>query len=365
MKVSIITVCFNADDTIEQTIRSVFAQTYKDIEYIVVDGMSTDITLDIVNKYKHMIAHIISEKDSGIYDAMNKGIKIASGDIIGILNADDWYESDAVENVVRCFEQSDAEIVHGDVNYIWASGKTQRSVYENNNSLWHSMVVKHPAAFVRKEIYEKFGVFDTSYRIAGDYEFVLRCYSNGVRLHYLNKILTNFRMSGISNVQNALCTKETDDIALRYITKSPNEKEVHNAIRLRDKRTSFISIIEDDSCDITKSLGHLGICPDSKIVIWGSGVWGERIVKKLLSQKIYVEYIVDTDCEKIGTIIQEIEVKEPDQISKEHIVIVAVSKPDNYLLTKIEKYRNENIRIVTFKELEEQVLADRIENEKE
>ena len=108
--VSIITVCFNSERTIEQTIKSVLNQTYKEIEYIIVDGQSTDGTLDIINKYSSQIAKIVSEPDEGLYHAMNKGISMATGDIVGIINSDDWYEPYTVEEVVKCFVQN-AELI--------------------------------------------------------------------------------------------------------------------------------------------------------------------------------------------------------------------------------------------------------------
>jgi len=122
MKISIITVCLNSEKTIEQTIQSVIEQKDEDLEYIIVDGRSVDKTLHIINKYKNNISLIISESDNGIYDAMNKGISLATGDVIGIINSDDWYEQGTFEGIRNCFLRSDADVVYGKMNLVDENG---------------------------------------------------------------------------------------------------------------------------------------------------------------------------------------------------------------------------------------------------
>lgn len=198
--VSIITVVYNGEKTITQTIERVLNQTYQNIEYIIVDGKSTDGTLDIINNYRNQITHVVSEKDLGIYDAMNKGINLATGDVIGIINSDDYYEIDAVENITKLYKQ-------GCVIYFGA----MRSIEENNDSfiypgadnlekLKRGMVIGHPTLFVNREVYEKYGKFSLEYKVASDWDFTLRCYINKVEFIKTKKVVSNFHVGGISSV---------------------------------------------------------------------------------------------------------------------------------------------------------------------
>lgn len=207
MKVSIITITYNSAATLEQTIRSVLDQTYKNIEYIIVDGLSKDNTLAIANKYKKYITKIISEKDNGLYDALNKGINLASGDIIGIIHSDDFYTSDKViEKVVETFQQNNADAVYANLYYVdkdntdkikrkWHSGKYNEGAFLNG---W---MPPHPAFFLKKEIYDKYGKYDTSFRSAGDYELMLRMiHKHKIKLAYLDEFIVKMRTGGVSNV---------------------------------------------------------------------------------------------------------------------------------------------------------------------
>ena len=187
IKVSIITVSYNAVMTIEQTIQSVLKQSYHNIEYIVIDGQSTDGTQKIIEKYGNAIAYYVSEPDHGIYDAMNKGISHATGDVIGIINSDDWYESDAVEKVVDCFNRTDAGVVFGE---IWLIDHNEKKI----NCTKHSLLPPHPAMFVKRDIYQKYGVFDTDYKLAADYEMTLRFVIDGVLFEHIEDIISNFRI---------------------------------------------------------------------------------------------------------------------------------------------------------------------------
>ncbi|MCD8038928.1 MAG: glycosyltransferase [Lachnospiraceae bacterium] len=219
IKVSIITVSYNAVDTIEQTILSVLNQSYRNVEYIIIDGQSTDGTQEVIEKYKDKLAYYVSEPDGGIFDAMNKGIKQASGDVIGIINSDDWYELDAVANIVPCFESGDAEIVYGKSRHIYLDGSVSYSENMPLSELWMHMSVSHPSCFVKREVYQRKGLFDTKYRIAGDYEFMLGCYSSGVKFKYIDKVIANFRYGGISTTDTVAAARETLQVAKTYMDK--------------------------------------------------------------------------------------------------------------------------------------------------
>ncbi len=210
--ISIITVVYNSKKTIEQTIRSVLNQSYSKIEYIIIDGESNDGTMQIVSKYKDKIAHVISEKDKGIYDAMNKGILMAKGDVIGILNSDDYYEIDTVENIASIYKPGLVNY-YGDLRNLLESNKSFIiSASDNLNKLKRGMVVNHPTLFVNKEVYKKFGQFSLKYKIAADWDFTLRCYLNGVKFIKVPKVLSNFRVGGVSSGISRLYLEELSTI---------------------------------------------------------------------------------------------------------------------------------------------------------
>lgn len=208
MKVSIITVVYNAVSTINDSINSVINQTYfEDVEYIIIDGGSTDGTLQILNKYKNFFTFFISEKDLGIYDAMNKGIILASGDIVGILNADDLYLNKMViENVVNVFNTDQSlDILYGDLVYvkkndtesfirIWKSSPYYSNFFEDGN------VPPHPSVFIKNSVYRKAGQFNLSFKLAADYEFLLRIFKKfSFKSMYHDSILVKMRYGGATN----------------------------------------------------------------------------------------------------------------------------------------------------------------------
>jgi glycosyltransferase involved in cell wall biosynthesis len=206
MKISIITVCYNSAETIEDTINSVLNQSYQDIEYIIVDGASTDKTMELVNRYSSRISKVISEKDSGIYDAMNKGISLATGDVVGILNSDDVYAShEVIHKVADAFKREKAEGVYGDLVYInqgdtdkviryWKSGGYKEGSFKLG---W---MPPHPTFFVSKEKYQAWGMYNLSLKSAADYELMLRfIHKQGLKLVYIPEILVKMRVGGMSN----------------------------------------------------------------------------------------------------------------------------------------------------------------------
>lgn len=230
MKVSIITVAYNSAKTIEDTLKSVVNQCYSDIEYIIIDGGSTDNTLDILTQYEPKIDLIVSEKDKGIYDAMNKGVARATGDVIGILNSDDFYVDDQViAKVVKLFDSS-IDAVYADLVYVdpidtakvtrtWLSG-----VYKEGSFL-KGWMPPHPTFFVRKQVYEKFGAYSLQLCSAADYEFMLRViHKQGIKLAYLPEIIVRMRAGGASNasIKNRLKANKEDRLAWKMNGIRPN-----------------------------------------------------------------------------------------------------------------------------------------------
>jgi glycosyltransferase involved in cell wall biosynthesis len=200
-KVSIITVVFNGAQHIEQTIKSVISQDYSNIEYIIIDGGSTDGTQEIIKKYEQDIAFWISEKDTGIYNAMNKGWRKSTGDIIAILNADDYYLDNTISKVVKSFIDSKAEVVYGNLTKLRGIGEKTffKEVYPNLDIMEQTMGIFHPSTFVSRKIYDELGGYNEQYKLSSDYDFLLRAFKKSVQFNYLNESLSVFRIGGISN----------------------------------------------------------------------------------------------------------------------------------------------------------------------
>jgi glycosyltransferase len=202
-KISIITVSYNSEATILDTLQSINLQTYEDIEYLVIDGASKDRTMEIVEAEGRRIALKVSEKDKGIYDAYNKGLSLANGEVIGFLNSDDFYcDNTAIEKVMKVFENPNVDACYADLVYVDRNDTSQITRYWKSRPYRNGMfkwgfVPAHPTLFLRKRVYEKVGGFDLNYRLAADYEFMLRVFHQyQVNSIYLPEILVKMRNGG-------------------------------------------------------------------------------------------------------------------------------------------------------------------------
>lgn len=204
MKVSIITVCFNSEKTIEDTLKSVANQTYNNIEHIVIDGKSTDNTNAIIDMYYDSVSIHVSEPDKGLYDAMNKGINLATGDIVGIINSDDIFASDdSIANLVAGFDDS-IDGVYSDLVYVKEQDVSKITrLYSSRifkkNLIRFGIMLPHPTFYVRKSCYEEFGYYKTNYRVAADFELIARFVSNNIKLKRINSVTVKMREGGISS----------------------------------------------------------------------------------------------------------------------------------------------------------------------
>lgn len=217
--VSIVTIVFNGEMHIEQTINSVLAQKYAPIEYIVIDGSSTDGTLQKIEKYKNRIDHFISEPDDGIYHAINKGISLARGDLIGLIHCGDYYEPNAVSDAVDSFLNTGADIIYGDLKIIEEAGEESiiRFVQGDHNNLKKRMSILHPATFVSRKCYLQHGLYDTKYRSAADYDFFLKLFLLNIGFHHVDKVLASFRTGGTSGFNFKLATQENFAIRQQHL----------------------------------------------------------------------------------------------------------------------------------------------------
>ncbi|MGL5964208.1 MAG: glycosyltransferase family 2 protein [Fusobacteriaceae bacterium] len=208
MKVSIITASYNSDKYIEDTIKSVLSQTYKDIEYIIIDGGSKDKTIDIIKKYEAQFngkLKWVSEKDKGIYDAMNKGINLSTGDIVGLINSDDYLaDENVIKKIVQKISEEKADLIYGDLDFIkenekntivrkWKSGIYKKGIFKRG---WHPA---HPTLYLTKDFYKKIGNFSLDYKIAADFDLMLRMFEkNNPKVAYLEEVMVKMRVGGVS-----------------------------------------------------------------------------------------------------------------------------------------------------------------------
>lgn len=205
MKISIITATYNSEKTLKDTLDSVLKQTYKDYEHIIVDGMSKDNTMQIVKEYEEKYdgkLKYISEKDTGLYDAMNKGIKMATGDIIGILNSDDMYANEKVlEDIANKFKESKCDGTYANLKFMdeETMSKPQRIWKSPKGKIKNGWHPAHPTLYLKKEVYDKIGLFNLKYRIAADYDFMLRVMlDKNIKLEYIDKYIVYMRVGGTS-----------------------------------------------------------------------------------------------------------------------------------------------------------------------
>ncbi|HSI53370.1 MAG TPA: glycosyltransferase family 2 protein [Ramlibacter sp.] len=224
LQISVITAVFNRASTLGESMRSVLGQTYEGVEHIVVDGGSTDGTLDVIDAYRTGLAQVLHGPDGGLYDALNKGIRAATGDVVGFMHADDTYASPhALDRIASAFEDPSVDAVYGDLVYVKKDDVSQvvrywRAGEYTRRQLAFGWMPPHPTFYVRREVYERFGAFDTRYRIAADYENMLRILWRGrVRATYVPEVLVRMRMGGVSNMSlfNILHKSREDYVAMR------------------------------------------------------------------------------------------------------------------------------------------------------
>jgi len=225
LKFSVITVAYNSEATIEKTIRSVILQNYPNIEYIVIDGKSADQTVDIIKKYEQYITRWVSEPDQGIYDAMNKGIAMSSGDIISLLNSDDWYEEGIFEQLEEIFTTKQCDVVSGSI-ILWEGGERARDyhIIEEKEQLFSGMIYAHPATFVKRNVFEQYGVFDLKYKIVADYDWFFRIQFANVDIFRTDEKFANYSLDGLSSKGTLTQIKEEYSIRSKYAALIQNEK---------------------------------------------------------------------------------------------------------------------------------------------
>lgn len=350
-KVSIITVVYNGAKTIEKTIQSVLRQTYDNIEYIIIDGMSTDGTQKIVEKYENFIACFVSEKDEGLYHAMNKGICRATGDIIGIINSDDWYTDTAVEKVVNYFENNDVDLLYGKVWLVDREGNLELSAAVPLESLWYQMAIPHQSAFVKKKIYDKFGGYNLDYAISADYDLMLRCYSKKVKFGFLDDALAYFFIGGLSSNQWRRRLEEEKDIFMKHSIDCPDRVGCLEKLEERCEWETFSLSIEDNENKLLKLLCVYFNEKVSHLIIFGAGRWGKKCYA-LLKEKADIDLFVDNDSLKWNQTICGIKIVSPEELSSvEAKILIANKKDGGKIKQQLQHISNCRLNCVSLEEL--------------
>ncbi len=217
--VSIITICLNSEKTLAQTIQSVINQTYNPIEYLIIDGGSTDSTLDIIRKYDDQIDYWLSEPDDGTSHAINKGLQLSRGELIGILCADDFYEQDAVQTIIGNYSADTPKIYHGNMTRIDVQTGEKTFIVkppDDLERLFQGCVVNTATAFVDRRVFEKHSLFDHRYKLANDHEFLLRVFLAGVEFEYIPRNITFMRDGGMSQKNYIRASRERFNLSVYY-----------------------------------------------------------------------------------------------------------------------------------------------------
>ncbi|MCF8295383.1 MAG: glycosyltransferase [Bacteroidales bacterium] len=224
VKISIITICYNSAHSIADAVNSVLSQTYPNIEYIVVDGKSKDNTVEIIQSFGDRISKFISEPDKGIYDALNKGVRMATGDVIGFMHSDDLFANDQIiEKVAHLFETNSTQSVYGDLQYVYKTDTNKVLRYWKSGEfslqkLRMGWMPPHPTFYVRKSVYDAYGDFQIRYKIAADYDTMLRFLGkHQITTQYLPEVMVKMRVGGASNrsIKNIILKMQEDWDAIR------------------------------------------------------------------------------------------------------------------------------------------------------
>lgn len=353
-KVSIITVVYNGVNTIEQTIRSVLGQTYANIEYIVIDGASTDGTQQIIEKYSDDISYYISEKDEGLYHAMNKGLKKITGEIVGIINSDDWYCVNAVEDAVECFMQNDVDLVYGKVVTVLENGNERVGLKLPLESMWYQLSTPHPSVFVKKNIYDRLGLFNIKYKLAADYELLLRFYSNNVKFYFIDKIIAYFREGGLSTTKRMDSYEEAYRISMSYMEKCPHRDLAMYKAQELYEWVYFGEKVSKEGKILFRLLRKYFDAEVEELYIFGTGIWSERCYKALVQSNIVVTGFSDNNVTMWNTLFKGINVINPNDLKNiSAYVLIAVMEHGDEIKRQLNDMGNKELKCVTINELKD------------
>ncbi len=358
MKITVITVCYNSVKTIEKTIRSVIAQNYDDLEYIIIDGGSVDGTLDIIEKYKDKISLYISEPDNGIYDAMNKGLERATGDIFAFLNGDDYYSDNVLKGVNQYFETSNADLVSGNI-YLCANGISRKAIFDKSNreKMFFETIYPHPALFAKKELYIKYGGFDMSYQIAADIDWVMKVCLNGANVLCVEDYFTYFSDGGVSFRKRYKALEEQYQVALKYacleeyshLTKAINDfysVKLKQTERWERKRNAL-----DKKTEEVKKLFNY----NKRYYIWGIGNRGMECMD--LFEKLGLRIGGFIDSYQSTAEVNGYRVIRPEDIDVNNSICITPKGYEEEIICKLKNMGLGEMEYFTYADILEQIIS--------
>lgn len=371
MRISIITVSYNSAGTIERTIKSVIQQEYGDVEYIVIDGGSTDGTVDVIRKYEKKIFFWLSEPDEGIYDAMNKGIRRATGEIIAFLNSDDWYQKNILSEVAEQFQDNNTQIVCGDVYYHQEGNTTKWHVNEEKvrRQIRFRMGFFHPAMFARKNLFEKYGGFDTKYRITADYDWLLRVYDRHVKIAVIDKVLTNFSDGGVSTKDEIRQLDERMQVSVSAVERNAEMTEKEKAewrkrIEFQNDNDKYICkmktilksrILEKNPAILSRTRE---VFRQARYSVFGCGAIGRQVAAILNAVDIPVTQIWDNNKKNWGKDIEGIKIRDPAYMDnwKDVVIIASTDYEEEIEAQLIEKGFVRDVHYLRYSDLRRRIV---------
>ncbi len=355
VKISIVTVCINCVCLIEKTVKSVLEQDYDNIEYIVIDGASSDGTCEVIEKYRNRIAYYISEKDSGIYDAMNKGIKAATGELIGFIGAGDWYEQGAIRAIADTFMVRPADVVYGDVTVVDGTVyKKQDYGKVSLNDMYYYMPIIHPGLFVRTSL-QKERPFDTSYRITADYKFLMDLYHRKCTFRYANHGIVYYLLGGVSSTRLAETIRESKRAAYEVLGKDVSEYEAGiKKYYFKNMLMCDPAYLESDPESMSSAIDYLDRWLDKRsLYLWGTGMNLQKCKWILDRAGIGVSAFIDSDSTKWGCRHDGIEIIEPRKMNCtfKALLLITSTKYEEEIKARIKTMNiDKRVEVVCFAE---------------
>lgn len=309
-RISIITVCFNSENTLERAIKSVLDQAYPDVEYIIIDGGSTDGTVEIIQKYDAGIAYWVSEPDQGIYNAMNKGIRAATGDLIAFLSSNDWYEKDALGKVAERYIETGSDVIYGDVTFVDGNKMKRQSYMQAKlEDFYYYMPVVHPVLFVKASLQKRY-MFDETYHIAADYKFYMQIYHEGYRFSYVNANIAYYCLGGISSLRKSETLGEGRKAAYEVLKdQSKLYKEGIEEAYLREMLIHDTTPLLNNGFSARWIEERIDV--KENIYLFGTGEMAERCFRHLKNADRKLTCWIDNDINKQGRLLHGLEIKAP------------------------------------------------------
>lgn len=358
MKFSVVTVCLNSEGTIEKTIKSVINQQGVEIEYIIIDGGSTDSTVEIIRKYESKIAYWRSEPDGGIYEAMNKGISVATGDVISFINSDDWYADGALSCVQQKMSEGDFDLVCGKVARVKDGVVVETNTKpEDETELYYNMFYQHQGIFARRSVFSEFGGFDIQYRICADYDWLLRVYNKGVQIAYVDSLVSYFSLGGVSSGFKLL--EEKKDVCLKHLPQSLHGKYYDKIVKRYEKGVlsykyhHALAAIRNDLHLAKRIKEALPI--GNECSLFGTGKMAEECCELFLHLGIALKHIYDNDLQKQGGEFRGLIVESPNQIHADETVVIGTTLYADEIRNQLAN--RQVLKSIAFKDIMEIVVS--------